>query len=252
MFFLPDKNKTSSYGIPYYIFLKSKSIILNLSFNQAIRESKSFRNYPTGYGFKDNERCVEIEFIRNYYQGENIVLDVGYTNAEPRYISMIQSLCIPHLIGLDLSPPKITTGYNETIRGDIRQTNFHDNTFDSIFCVSTLEHVGMNNDIYKNSVENNPESHIAAMREMYRILKPKGKLLLTLPFRKYFDYNWFLQYDLDSLQNIVINSNFKTKFIQSYKVNKYWEFCLSKCCSSISYQESNHRAGAVVCIVLSK
>lgn len=230
----------------------NKFIISNFLFNQAIRKSKPFKNLPIGYGFNDNERCVEIEFIRNYYQGENTVLDFGYAFAEPRWFSMIQSLCIPNLIGLDLSPPKIIDGYKDTTQGDIRKTNFKDNSFDDIFCVSILEHVGMDNDIYKNNIENNPESQITAMREMYRILKPNGKLLLTLPFGKYVNYKWFIQYDLATLEHIVVNSNFKTQSIQTYKVNKFWEFCSVKSCSNILYQESNHRAESIVCLMLSK
>lgn len=221
-------------------------------FNKAILTSKPFKTIPIGYGADDNERCIEIEFVRTYYQGENKVLDVGYSFAEPRWFDMIGSLYIPNLIGIDISPSREVVGYKKTIQGDIRNTKLKTNTFDSIFCVSILEHVGMDNQTYTDITENNPNSQLKAMREMYRILKPNGKLLLTLPFGKYMDYKWFIQYDLKSLYQLIINSNFKTRSLQSFKVDKYWKYCLPNSCSNILYQEPYHRAGSVICLLLNK
>jgi ubiquinone/menaquinone biosynthesis C-methylase UbiE len=129
---------------------------------------------------------------------------------------------------------------------------FEDNVFDAIFCVSTLEHVGMNNTIYGLGVEDDHVSQLDAMREMYRILKPKGKLLLTLPFGKFQNHGGFIQYDLAALGHVVINSDFKSKSICTFRLNRYWHFCKLNECSNVKYQEEKHRAGAVVCLILGK
>jgi len=222
-------------------------------FNRAIRKSKQFRIFPVNYGKSDSERCIEIDFARFYYKGENTVLDIGYAFSEPRWFEMIQSLHIPNLIGLDPAANIKPSGYKKVVKGDIRKTKFSENTFDLAICISTLEHIGMDNKIYgygKN--DNDFGSQLEAMKEIYRILKPGGKLLLTLPFGKFINYGWFIQYDLSSLGHLIINSNFKSKSIETYYFKKGWQFCKLRDCNSIKYQTAKHMAGAIVCLVLEK
>lgn len=61
--------------------------------------------------------------------------------------------------------------YNPDIVGDIHALPFADNSQDAIVCVSVLEHV---------------ENPIKASEELYRVLKPGGKLLLYVPFLFYY------------------------------------------------------------------
>ena len=49
---------------------------------------------------------------------------------------------------------------------DVRDLRFNDNTFDKVFCISVLEHV--------------PDGHMKGLREMVRVLKPGGTLMLSL------------------------------------------------------------------------
>lgn len=67
-------------------------------------------------------------------------------------------------------------------RGDIRKTEFDDNYFDVITCISTLEHIGVEG---RYHVKADPLGDEKAMKEILRILKPGGKLLLTVPYGKY-------------------------------------------------------------------
>jgi len=221
-------------------------------FNRAIRKSKPFKTLSKIYGRHQNERCIEIEFVRHYYSGENTILDIGCDHAEPNWFNMISSIYIPKIIGLDISQKNIPSNYHRVVKGDIRQTIFKNNFFDAIFCISTLEHVGMDNKIYNQPTEANANSQLQAMKEMYRILKPRGKLFLTVPFGKYFNYNWFIQYDLQSLAHIVIQSNFITKKLQTYSYKHFWKFCKVTHCKNIKYLNNKHQARAVVCLLLSK
>lgn len=61
--------------------------------------------------------------------------------------------------------------YKPDIVGDIHAMPFADNSLDAIFCIAVLEHV---------------ENPILAMQEMYRTLKPGGKLLVYVPFLYYY------------------------------------------------------------------
>ncbi len=52
------------------------------------------------------------------------------------------------------------------VSGDVRCLPFPDEAFDKVFCISVLEHV--------------PDRHEEGIKEMLRVLKPGGDLLLTL------------------------------------------------------------------------
>ena len=102
------------------------------------------KNMTSGVG--DTERYIEIPWAISEYSDEHTVLDIGYANAEERYIASLLSLKIPNLHGLDISEKKIDGIISHT--GDIRQTNFEDNFFDFVFCISTIEHIGRDNSKY--------------------------------------------------------------------------------------------------------
>jgi O-antigen chain-terminating methyltransferase len=38
--------------------------------------------------------------------------------------------------------------------------------------------------------------------EMFRILKPGGRLIVTVPFGKFVDYGWFINYDYESVNKL--------------------------------------------------
>jgi len=77
----------------------------------------------------------------------------------------------------------------------LRSSCFKDNFFDYIVSISTIEHIGLNNtllytaDVTKN--EHNPHSYLEAIKEFRRILKPGGKLFLTVPYGKHKNHIWF-------------------------------------------------------------
>ena len=59
-------------------------------------------------------------------------------------------------------------------KADARNTSFPDDHFDAVFAVSTIEHIGL--------FDNDDAGDQKAMREMRRVLKPGGMLVLTVPF----------------------------------------------------------------------
>ena len=52
------------------------------------------------YGLGDSERCVEIPWVLSRFRSESRVLDIGYANAEPRYLQARDTLRIAFLVGL--------------------------------------------------------------------------------------------------------------------------------------------------------
>lgn len=68
------------------------------------------------------------------------------------------------------------------VKGDIRKTKFKSRFFDAVTVISTLEHVGMGETSYGDAEER--DGDITAMAEIWRILKPGGVVLVTVPFGK--------------------------------------------------------------------
>jgi len=69
------------------------------------------------------------------------------------------------------------------VEGDIRKTGIPDRQFDVITCISTLEHIGLPGRY--GITDADPCGERSAMTEMHRLLKPGGKLILTVPFGQY-------------------------------------------------------------------
>jgi SAM-dependent methyltransferase len=94
---------------------------------------------------------------------------------------------LPYIQKVDYMVMDPVPDYGPDIIGDIHAMPFQSNTQDAIICLAVLEHV---------------ENPILAMQEMYRVLKPGGKLFIYVPFLYYYhahpgyygDY-WRFTYD---------------------------------------------------------
>ncbi len=121
------------------------------------------------------EQCVRASAVINLLspgRGEKI-LDVGCGNARD-IIYMIEQGT--QVVGIDMSEGMVVEakadleklGYNDVTLevGDATQLNYADNEFDKILCSEVIEHI-------PNADE--------ALREMWRVLKPDGLLVLSTP-----------------------------------------------------------------------
>jgi len=205
---------------------------------------------PVGIG--DSERCIEIPWALSKYSGEQTVLDIGYANAEERYIKALLSLKIPHLHGLDICEKSID-GIISHI-GDIRNTNFNDNFFDLVFCISTIEHIGRDNSVYQaGSYENLDNGDFESLNEIYRITKSNGKVLLTVPFGKFFNYGWFIHYDENRLNKLLGSCPFDIVVMDFFRYEKGWHKCNKSDLANTLYNDNSAPAAAgLVCVLLEK
>ena len=81
----------------------------------------------------------------------------------------------PMGVGLDIKPVRSRTSdraYRHLVRGDGQQLPFADGTFNFVLCNSVIEHV--------------PDDNLA-LREMARVLRPDGTLLLSTPSTYFHD-----------------------------------------------------------------
>ena len=108
-------------------------------------------------------RAVETMYAILNLEGKKI-LDVGCSESQLAY-------CLDRLgyeaYGIDMRD--IKHGFSRFFIMDATNMKFKDNTFDTVTCISALEHI----DNYKKTAN-----------EMIRVLKPGGVLILTVPYGK--------------------------------------------------------------------
>ena len=137
-----------------------------------------------------DERPIEIAWTLGRYRGERRVLDVGYAYAEPVWLGALLELGIPDLVGVDLVEREVPR--MRTVVADLRNLPFPSRSFDLVFCVSTLEHVGADNTRYGVDAERDPEGPGLALRELRRVTARGGKILLTVPTGERPDADWYV------------------------------------------------------------
>jgi SAM-dependent methyltransferase len=107
---------------------------------------------------------------------------------------------------------------------DLRHLPIVDNTFDVITCISTLEHIGMDNTkIYTTDEkykEQKTEDYLIAARELRRVLKPEGSLFLTVPFGIKGNFGFFQQFDKAMLAKLIAVFDKKKSRSTFYKYTK--------------------------------
>lgn len=156
-----------------------------------------------------SERCVEIPLVFSRLYPGLEVLDIGVSLADRDYFAGLMALvdngC--KLTSLDIVPiSKVMnrfTGFASEdmvrmrfVRGDVRACPFLEHSFDAVLCVSVLEHVGFDKyidspdtvfqrPVHKPELVDRPEKwneDAKALAEMLRVVRPGGRLLLTVPF----------------------------------------------------------------------
>ena len=171
---------------------------------------RSGQPLPPGYGHGLDERIVEYPFVfSKLRQDETILLDAGST------FNFEQIVSHPLVTSKDMS---IYTFYPEGwnyiskrisyVFGDLRNLPFRDSWFQEVVCISTLEHIGLDNSMYGYNVDamtatpDESSSYLSAISEMVRVLKGGGQLLMTFPFGKHRNYGFFQQFDSEMVGTI--------------------------------------------------
>lgn len=161
---------------------------------------------PERFGRNLPERVVEILYARLSYRPGLKILDVGCANAMTSHLRMIERLERPrHIAGIDISPPTshVLRCYDEFIKESITTSNIADDTFELIWCISALEHFGMDNSTYTDQFVLSQNMDAQAIREMVRILTKGGRLLVTVPYGRYENHVWLKNYDCEHLDALL-------------------------------------------------
>jgi SAM-dependent methyltransferase len=165
------------------------------------------------------ERAVEIPWVLSRYKGEQAVLDVGTSNAYTTYVRHLRALKPNRLRALDLVYADRGIPCDQ---GDMRSMPYTDASFDLVLCVSTLEHIGMDNSVY-GVAPSGTGGDLDALREVNRILRPGGRLLVTVPFGLKQNHNWLHQYDSLEWSELVAASGLVETERQTYVYQGGWQ-----------------------------
>ena len=100
---------------------------------------------------------------------------------------------------VDYRPLRVSLPGLSSVAGDILQLPFTDNSFNSLSCLHVIEHIGLGR--YGDPID--PQGSIKAAYELQRIVRPGGKLFLSLPIgRERVCYNAHRVYAPDSVIKI--------------------------------------------------
>ena len=134
-----------------------------------------------------SERYVEYEFALGNLISHNMeasILDVGCStftlSSEIRKFSRKRW----QIIGIDIAN-EVSSRDFPLILMDARKMGFRNETFDQVICLSTMEHIGLDKLGYETKTFDSDygvSGDILAMTEICRVLKPKGTVIVTVPY----------------------------------------------------------------------
>lgn len=154
-----------------------------------------------GFGWRLDERIIEYPwFFSKLPQGPGRLLDAGSV-LNFYYLLMHPRIREKQTFITTLAPEAMAAWRDGVsyVFEDFRDTCFRDGYFDWICCLSTLEHVGLDNTMLYTSDSSKNETHsgsyIDFLLQMRRVLKTGGSLFLTVPFGRHVNHGWFQVFD---------------------------------------------------------
>jgi hypothetical protein len=195
---------------------------------------------PDRYGIGLDERCIEYSWALSRLEPDaKEILDAGSVLNNHAMVECppIQGRNL-HILTL---APEANCFWSKGISylyASLLDTPIRDDQYDAIICISTLEHIGFDNFVFTGQHDPaRPDDYLTAMREMRRILKPGGSLLLTVPFGMRQNFGAFRQLDLTLLTGAVDAFGPTRKVLQSFYqyTSAGWRLSSAADCSDCRY-----------------
>ena len=159
------------------------------------------RSLPSGYGYRLDARIIEIPWVLSRIRKtEGRFLDAG---SALNYDFMLKSDALREkqttIVTLAPEAQAFWQFGVSYVFGNLRNLDFRDERFDAIACISTIEHIGMDNTMYANDAviaqRSDPSEFVLALKELNRVLRNGCSLYITFPFGRYENHGWFQQFD---------------------------------------------------------
>ena len=244
---------------PGYLEAKECFLMGAIKNSSILKIFQDGKQLPLNYGQFFDERTIELPWflakLRKLSDGKMLnLLDAGSACNHIFYLPFLKNYS--NLTIITFAPENVCEnkcGISYTY-GDIRDMPYRENLFDAVVSISTIEHIGMNNESFKKGTnENNINDLFVAIVEIHRVLKPGGMFFMSVPFGKYSNYGTFQQFDselLDKCRNVFAPSEAEEYF---YRYNPAgWQLVQEEDCANVNYttapvEGGAAAAGAVVC-----
>jgi Methyltransferase domain len=195
-------------------------------------------------GPNSDERPIEICWCLSRYRGEPRLLDVGYAFADPTYLVALLRLGASSLVGVDLAEADVPE--LARVQADLRALPFEDSSFDVIFCISTIEHVGADNTRY--GFQSGSGGIDVALGELRRVGR---RVLVTVPCGEPEDHGWFVQDEPESWRDRFREAGFLVFEEEVYELgSEGWRSARAFVPHGVRYGERGLGASAVLCAEL--
>ncbi|HRI90184.1 class I SAM-dependent methyltransferase [Accumulibacter sp.] len=196
---------------PGYAKFKNLLMIETLADQKLMELFRRGQPLPAGYGRRLDERVVECPWaISKVQSGPGLLLDAGSVLNAPMFLGapeLSQQRIIIYSLEMDSVRLDPRLSY---LHGDFRDPVLRDGIFDNIVCISTVEHIGMwpiPKPPYDVTLKQpQPEKDLLAyrgvMKTFHDLLKPGGRLLLTVPFGKAEDQDWLQVFGAEQIEGV--------------------------------------------------
>ena len=197
---------------------------------------------PDRYGYRLDERVVEYPWVISKLKtGDDLILDAGsalnfpfiFDSMTMRDRTFAVCTLAPELV--HYKSPRVSYIYD-----DLRSLMLKDDHFDVVTCISTIEHIGLDNTmLYSGDAqhqENKLDDYLKVIRELNRVLKPGAKLLLTVPYGKYQKFSWLQQFDRKMIDAVIEAFDGSKASVDYFRYeNDGWRFSESEKCDDDEY-----------------
>ena len=193
------------------------------------------------------ERVVEIPWtLRRLPADERRVLDIGTAYAPVIYQWLLSRQ--PQAVEIaDLNDNYVPVLHRHV--ADVRNLPFADDSFDVALCLSTLEHVGMDNTNY--GIESGGGGDVDALRELGRVAR---RVIVTVPAGSDEDMGWQRQYAPHTFRRVVDEAGLIVEQLEVFAHDQVsgWRPTNEDSVGSRTYGQGACAAAAVICAELGR
>lgn len=197
---------------------------------------------PAGYGYGVDERCVEFPWLVSRLEPTcGRLLDAGA--ALKPVVLDLPVMRERSVVAFNFAPGDVREHPGVTYRyGDLRKLDMEDESIDEIVCLSTMEHIGMDNtmlySVEERHCEHGRDEWQKVVAEFRRALKPGGRAFISVPFGVHQSLGWLQQFDARMVEKMISafgSSHAETRFYR-YTAGG-WQAAIAEDCSACLYHD---------------